>query len=115
MTKPSYQRGDVVYVPFQYTELTGGKVRPAVVVSGPAFYAAERCYIVAAITSHVTAASTLSYHITNLAAAGLRVPSIVRPVLLTLSPEVMGQRVGTLAAADLQGVTECLRQALELS
>ena len=48
-------------------------------------------------------------------AAGLSVPSVVRPVLLTLSPEVMGRQVGALMPADLEGVAHCLRQALELT
>jgi mRNA-degrading endonuclease toxin of MazEF toxin-antitoxin module len=113
--RPAYQRGDVIYVPFRYAELTGGKVRPAVVVSSAAFYAAEGCYIVAAITSNVAASGPLSYQVTDLTAAGLSVPSVVRPVLLTLSPEVMGRRVGALVLADLESVAHCLRQALELT
>lgn len=115
MARPVYQRGDVIYVPFRYAELTGGKVRPAVVVSSAAFYAAEGCYIVAAVTSDVVASTPLSYQITDLMAAGLSVPSVVRPVLLTLSPEVMGRRVGALVPADLKSVAHCLRQALELT
>jgi mRNA-degrading endonuclease toxin of MazEF toxin-antitoxin module len=113
--KPAYRRGDVIYVPFRYAELTGGKVRPAVVVSSTAFYTAEGCYIVAAVTSDVAASGPLSYQIMDLMAAGLSVPSVVRPVLLTLSPEVMGRRVGTLMPADVEGVAHCLRQALELT
>ena len=113
--RPAYRRGDVIYVPFRYAELTGGKVRPAVVVSSAAFYAAEGFYIVAAVTSDVAASSPLSYQITDLTAAGLSVPSVVRPVLLTLSPEVMGRRVGALMPVDLEGVAHCLRQALELT
>ena len=50
-----YLRGDVVYVPFRYSELTGGKVRPALVVSSVEFHTAERLYIVAAIISNLAA------------------------------------------------------------
>jgi len=49
-----YQRGDVVYVPFQYSELSG-EVRPAVVVNSAEFQATEQLYIIAAITSNVAA------------------------------------------------------------
>ena len=45
-----YQRGEVVYVPFQYSELSGGKVRPAIVVNSAEFQAVEQLYIVAAVT-----------------------------------------------------------------
>jgi mRNA-degrading endonuclease toxin of MazEF toxin-antitoxin module len=57
-----YQRGEVVYVPFQYSELSGGKVRPAIVVNSAEFQAAEQLYIVAAVTSNV-AASSLGHRI----------------------------------------------------
>ena len=108
-----YQRGDVVYVPFQYSELSGGKARPAVVVSSAEFHSVERLYIVAAITSNL-AASALGHPLNDIKPAGLRVPSLVRPVLLTLSPDVMGRRVGQLATDDLQQVDEMLRRALGL-
>jgi mRNA interferase MazF len=108
-----YQRGDVVYVPFQYSELSGGKVRPAVIVSTAEFLSAEHLYIVAAITSNVSA-SALGHLLTDLVSAGLKVPSLVRPVLLTLSPDVMRQQVGRLAANDMQHVDAMLRRALGL-
>ena len=109
-----YQRGDVVYVPFQYSELSGGKARPAVVVSSAEFHSVERLYIVAAITSNLTA-SALGHRLDDIKSAGLKVPSLVRPVLLTLSPDVMGQRVGRLAASDVQRVDAILQRALNLT
>jgi mRNA interferase MazF len=109
----AYQRGDVVYVPFQYTDLSSGKVRPALVVSSAELHAADRLYIVAAITSNV-AASPLGHLIGDLTSAGLKVPSLVRPVLLTLDPSVMGRRVGCMAAADLHEVNVMLQRTLGL-
>jgi mRNA-degrading endonuclease toxin of MazEF toxin-antitoxin module len=32
-----YRRGDVIAVPYDYSDLTGGKVRPAVIVSRDAY------------------------------------------------------------------------------
>ena len=109
-----YQRGDIVYVPFQYSELSGGKVRPAVVVNGAEFQDTEQLYIIAAITSNV-AASPLGHRIVDTSCAGLKVPSLVRPVLLTLSHQVMGKRIGELAADDLKQVDVMLRRALGLA
>ncbi len=109
-----HQCGDVVYVPFRYSELTGGKVRPAVVVSSVEFHTAEQLYIVAAITSNLTA-SSLGHPIQDIVSAGLKVPSLVRPILLTLDPQVMGQRVGNLADYDMKQVDVMLRHALGLA
>jgi len=109
-----YQRGDIVFVPFQYSELTGGKVRPAVIISSAEFHTAERLYIVAAITSNLSA-SPLGHAIGDLTSAGLKAPSAVRPVLLTLNTSVMGHRVGQLASPDRERVDAMLRRALGLT
>ncbi len=109
-----YQRGDVVYVPFQYTELSGGKVRPAVVISSSEFHNAEQLYVVAAITSNLSA-STLGYSLQDIASAGLKVPSLVRPILLTLSPELIGRHVGRLSTDDLGQLDAMLKRALGLA
>jgi mRNA interferase MazF len=109
-----YRRGDVVYVPFQYTELSGGKVRPAVVISSVEFHNTEQLYIVAALTSNLSA-STLGYPLQDIASAGLKVPSLVRPVLLTLSPELIGRRVGQLSTDDLGQLDTMLKRALGLA
>lgn len=108
-----YQRGDVVYVPFQYSELSGGKVRPAAIVSSAEFHVAEQLYLVAAITSNLSA-SALGYLLKDLASAGLRAPSLVRPVLITLSPDLLGRRVGQLAEDDLRQLDMMLKRALGL-
>ena len=47
--------------------------------------------------------------------AGLKAPSLVRPVLLTLSHQVMGKRIGQLATDDLEQVDAMLRRALGLA
>ena len=47
--------------------------------------------------------------------AGLKVPSLVRPVLLTLSHQVMGKRIGQLATDDLEQVDAMLLRALGLA
>ena len=59
------------YVPFQYSELSGGKVRPAIVVNSAEFQAVEQLYIVAAVTSNVTA-SSLGHRIVDATSAGLK-------------------------------------------
>ena len=50
----SYKRGDVVLVPFPFTDLTTVKQRPALVVSSSRFNSAQEDAIVVAITSNIT-------------------------------------------------------------
>ena len=48
-----YKSGDVVLIPFPFTDLTAVKQRPAVVLSSSRFNHKREDVIVAAITSHV--------------------------------------------------------------
>ena len=109
------RRGDVVLVPFPYAELTTTKVRPALVVSSPAFSAAERRITVAGITSNIAAHNNMtSYAIPKWSAAGLQKPSVVTAWLATISAALVQLRVGRLTTRDLREVERCLRIALEL-
>ena len=49
----SYRRGDVVLVPFPFTDLSSAKQRPALVVSADAFNVTRDDVLAAAITSQV--------------------------------------------------------------
>ncbi len=51
------QRGDVVLVPFPFSDLSATKVRPSVVVSSSLYHTTEPDLILAAITSNIAAAT----------------------------------------------------------
>jgi len=71
----AFQRGDVVLVPFPFSDLSTTKVRPAVVVSGSLYHATEPDLILAAITSKITAMTgPLDYVLNDWQAANLRYP-----------------------------------------
>ena len=48
-----YKRGDIVLVPFPFTDLTSSKRRPALVISPDSFNAQQQDLVVAAIASQV--------------------------------------------------------------
>ena len=111
----AFQRGDVVLVPFPFSDLSTTKVRPAVVVSGSLYHTTEPDLILAAITSRVAAAGgPLDYVLRDWQAAGLRYPSAVKPVLFTFDPMRVIYHVGALSLFDLAEVDQRLRRALEL-
>jgi len=111
----AFQRGDVVLVPFPFSDLSATKVRPAIVVSGSLYHVTEPDLILAAITSKIaTATGPLDYVLSDWQAAGLRYPSALKPVLFTLDPARVLHRVGTLTPMDLTEVDQRLRRALEL-
>lgn len=53
----AFQRGDVLLVPFPFSDLSTTKVRPALVISSRLYHTIEPDLILAALTSNVTAAT----------------------------------------------------------
>ena len=55
MTQPmtGYEYGDIVLVPFPFTDLSRTKKRPAVVISSASFNAARPDLVIMAVTSQV--------------------------------------------------------------
>lgn len=111
----AFRPGDVVLVPFPFTDLSTAKVRPAAVISGVRYQATEPDIVLAAITSQIAAARGLfDYVLTDWRGAGLRLPSAFKPVLATLDPSRVVFQPGALVAADWQQVQERLRRMLDL-
>jgi mRNA interferase MazF len=111
----TFQRGDVLLVPFPFSDLSTAKVRPALIVSSALYQAHEPDLILAAITSNVAAATgPLDYILRDWKVAGLKYPSAFKPVLFTLDPARVLHRVGTLTDFDLAEIIKRLRLILGL-
>ena len=109
----AFHRGDVLLVPFPFSDLSTTKVRPSVIVSSPLYHLNEPDLLLAAITSKITTPpGPFDYELKDWPAAGLRYRSAFKPVLFTLDPIRVIHRVGALTAADLAEVDLRLRLAL---
>lgn len=104
----AYRRGDVIAVPYEYSDLTGGKIRPAVIISSDAYNLAQPDIVVAGISTQIQKANVYDHVLTNWAAANLRYPSLVRGRLLTLEQSLVRRVVGRLTASDLASVEDKL-------
>ena len=110
----SYNRGDVVLVPFPFTDLSAQRQRPALVLSGDRFHQSGQDVIIAAITSQQASMFT-DYPLQDWQSAGLLGPSVVRVgKLLTLHRALVRRKLGALALSDLHEVEKRLVQLLEL-
>lgn len=104
--------GDVVLLPFPFTDLTTTKQRPAVVVSIEAFNARQQDVVVLAITSQIP--PTLGpedYRLTSdeQRAAGLPKPSIVKCAkLLTIDQRLIRRVLGRLSTHTLHQLRQRL-------
>jgi len=106
----SFAFGDIVLVPFPFTNQTATKQRPAVVISGRAYNQARPDLLMMAVTSQLRPAATFGeVWLTDWRASGLLKPSAVKPVIATLEQGLVIRRLGNLSQQD----QTALRQALQ--
>jgi mRNA interferase MazF len=110
----TYRRGDVVLVPMDFTDRSGSKVRPAVVVSGEEYNEGPDV-LIASITSNLEPLPHPGDHrIRQWKAAGLLKPSLAQTKLATVEAPMIRRKLGELAAEDLVALEDGLREALRL-
>ncbi len=113
----SYSRGEVVLVPFPFTDLSGQKKRPGVVVSADFHIQAQDDLVIAQISSQVdNPVPSDEYEIVDWGRgnAGLLFPSVVRPKLFTLEEKIVIKSLGHIPAAEMTQVDQRLRMVLSL-
>lgn len=105
----SYSFGDIVLVPFPFTDQTGTKKRPAMVVSSAAYNAARPDVVIMAVTSQARPAGAVGEApVEDWQGAGLAKPSVVKPVMTTIEQSLVIRRLGQLGPRD----REALRKAI---
>lgn len=107
----SFDAGDVVVVPFPFTDRKAAKRRPALVLSGAGHFNAGHT-VLAMITSGGHAGWPLDVPIQDGPAAGLNAPSVVRMKLFTLDNRLILRKAGALAAKDAKAVAVSLKKLL---
>jgi mRNA interferase MazF len=111
----AFQRGDVVLIPFPYTDLSATKTRPTVVVSVPEYQGTRGDLILAYLTSQTAPSDAeFDYPLVDWAAAGLLKPTLMRTRLAVVNERLVQYRVGALSARDMVEVDGRLRRALGL-
>ena len=105
--------GDVVLVPFPFTDQSGAKKRPAVIVSSSGYNVHRRDLVIMAITSQVrTPLGFGEALVADWQAAGLIKSSVLKPVFTTIEQGLVARTMGKLAAADLRTLREAIAQVI---
>ncbi len=99
---------DVVIVPFPFTEKTGAKRRPALVLSTRDFNENGHT-VLAMITTKSHSPWPGDMLIEDLSTAGLHTPCIVRLKMFTLDNRLIIRRGGRLSEKDRKNIAEALR------
>lgn len=97
----AFRFGDVIVVPFPFTDQTAVKKRPAVVVSSETYNRQRPDLILMAITSQVRSESAIGDAVVvHWQAAGLLRPSIIKPIMTTLEARLVIRQLGALSPDD---------------
>lgn len=113
----SLHRGDVVWVDWPYSDRTGSKVRPAVVVQDDLYNPLIADTILVLISRTQQAAAKAQVVIDPLVETqcGLRYRSVVSCTnLLTIDKGLIAQTMGQLLAPTMRQIDACLKYALGL-
>jgi mRNA interferase MazF len=110
----AYKRGDVVLVGFVFSDESGKKLRPALVISSSAYNRGRKEVVVAAITSNVRRRLFGDHLIVDWKGAGLLFPSVATGILRTVTREMLDRKLGVMAKGDMDAVDNGLRRSLAL-
>ncbi len=109
-----YSRGDVVLVSFMFSEETGAKRRPAVLLTSEAYQRGRQEVIAAAITSNTDRMFVGDFLIDDWQDAGLIHPSVATGVIRTIKQGMINRVLGSLSRRDMDAVDYYLKLNLDL-
>ena len=108
-----FEFGDIVLVPFPFTDQTASKQRPAVVVSNRAYNAARPDVVVMAVTSQLRPSPAFGeVWIGEWREVGLIKPSAIKPVFATLEQRMVVRQLGTLRDGDRDKLKEAIEEVV---
>src|SRR5437763_16647453 len=93
----SYSKNEVVLVRYPFSNLSGSKVRPAIIVNAPH---ASQDVIVVPLTSKIVPLLAGEFILSDWSSAGLNVPSAVKRGIYTVHQNLVLTSVGSLSDVD---------------
>ena len=110
-----YNRGDVVLVPFPFSNQTILKKRPAVIISSDVYNNTSSDIVIMAITGKTGKTFTIGEClIEGWQSAGLLKPSSIKPAISTIEQRLVLRILGKLSTKDLISMEEALKEFLDL-
>ena len=100
----TFSRGDIIKVPFPYTDRATRRSRPALVVSGESLRALHGLVWVVMITSAANRGWPDDVAIKDLAMSGLSAPSVIRTAKIATIDRAAATRIGAVRKVVLTQV-----------
>ncbi len=113
MTK--YNRGDVILVEIIFSDGSGSKLRPALIISDNTYNKSRDEVIVSAITSNVKQLHKGDTEITKWEEVGLKVPSIATAVLQTVKKKLIRKNMGQIDEHNFTEIEKNIAKVLSFS
>jgi len=108
-------RGDVVLISFIFSDETGVRRRPAMIISSNVFHSGRDEAIIAAITSRTDRALVGDHRINDWRGAGLLFPSVATSVIRTVKQSMIARRLGSMPSPDMEIINNKMRLVLGLA
>ena len=108
----NYSRGEVVLVRYPFSDLSGSKIRPAVIVNAP--HTSKDLFILP-LTSKTTSLLAGEFVLKGWRQASLNIETAVKRGIYTVHQNLIVQRVGKLSDSDAKDLDDALRLWLGLS
>jgi len=106
--------GEIYRCKIGFTNLTGSKNRPAIIISSKEYNSSRDDVIVASITSKTPESEDLGFEIVDLQLAGLLKQSYIKPVIFTLHKLLIFDKLGELSQNDLPKLKDMLSRSIIL-
>lgn len=105
----TYSFGDVLLVPFPFTDQSTVKKRPAIVISSTLYNERHIDIILIAVTSQTRATSySDNLAVQNWQQAGLLKPSVIKPIVMTVQSSLILRKLGTITRPEQQALQQLI-------
>lgn len=108
-----YKQGDVLLVPFPFTDQSTSKQRPAIVLTTESYNRNHLDIILAPVTSQISKNKD-DILLLDWKSAGLLKSSSVKPVLSSFETSLVRRKLGVLSQDDLKKVRQLFQRILGL-
>ena len=110
-----YKKGDIILVPFPFSNQTFSKKRPAVVISSDFYNSRYLDIIIMAVTSNTQNPLRIGEClIGDYASAGLLKPSVIKSAISSIDKSLILKKLGALSSSDLDLLDKTLKELLSL-
>ena len=109
----TYSFGDIVLVPFPFTDQVITKKRPAVIISSRVYNRQRPDIILMAVTSQMQSANYFGdMTISQWQQAGLLKPSVIKPIFTTVEKGLVLKKLGSISDNDRKELKKAIQSII---